>query len=45
MMVYLQGTRLAAVVEDATNGEVFEAPEEMGAAVMKFFQSALGKSK
>lgn len=40
-----QGTRLAAVIEQAQSGEVFDAPEEMGHKVMKFVQGFMGKGK
>jgi len=40
-----QGTRLGAVIEQARSGEVFEAPEEMGHTVMKFFQGVMGRGK
>ena len=34
-----QGVRLAAQVEHAKIGEVFEAPVEVGHTIMKFIQS------
>jgi len=40
-----KGTRLAAVIEQAQSGEVFDAPEEMGHTVMKFVQGFMGKGK
>lgn len=40
-----QGTRLGAAIEQAQSGEVFDAPEEMGHAVMKFVQGFMGKGK
>jgi len=36
---------LAAVIEQAQSGEVFDAPEEMGHTVMKFVQGFMGKGK
>jgi 2,4-dienoyl-CoA reductase (NADPH2) len=38
-----QGTRLAAVIEDAKPGEVFNAPEDTGHKVMKFIEGFVGK--
>lgn len=37
-----QGTRLAAAIEAAKGGEVFEAPVQTGHKIMKFIESALG---
>jgi hypothetical protein len=37
-----QGTRLAAVIEDAKTGEVFEAPVAQNYKIMKFVQSIIG---
>jgi len=38
-----QGTRLAAVVEDANTGDVFEAPIALIPRVMKFFTELMRK--
>ena len=38
-----QGTRLAAQIEDAKSGEVFNAPIETGHKVMKFMEKYLKK--
>ena len=40
-----QGTRLAAEIEDARTGEVYEAPIEMGHQVMKFVESIVSNKK
>ena len=37
-----QGTRLAAVVEDAKTGDVFEAPVAQNYKIMKFLQMMTG---
>lgn len=37
-----QGTRLAAVIEDAKTGDVFEAPVAQNYKIMKFVQSIVG---
>lgn len=38
-----QGTRLAAVVEDAKTGDVFEAPIGLQTKVMKYFNDMMKK--
>ena len=45
LLLLLQGTRLAAVIEQARSGDVFEAPVEMGHKVMKFVQGFMGGGK
>jgi 2,4-dienoyl-CoA reductase (NADPH2) len=40
-----QGTRLAAEIEDARTGEVYEAPIEMGHQMMKFVESVVYNKK
>jgi 2,4-dienoyl-CoA reductase (NADPH2) len=40
-----QGTRLAACIEEATAGQVFQAEEESGHALMKLAQRFMGKNK
>jgi hypothetical protein len=37
-----QGTRLAAVIEDAKTGDVFEAPVAQNYKIMKFVQGIIG---
>ena len=37
-----QGTRLAAVIEDAKTGEVFEAPVARNYKIMQFITSIVG---
>ena len=37
-----QGTRLAAVIEDARTGEVFEAPVAQNYKIMKFITGIIG---
>jgi hypothetical protein len=41
--VIFQGTRLAAVVERASSGDVFETPEEFGHVMMKLARSVIKK--
>ena len=45
MHTVLQGTRLAAEIEEARSGDVFRAPEEMGHVMMKYVQGMMGKNK
>jgi len=40
-----QGTRLAAVIEDAKTGDVFDAPVGLAPKLKKTFEDFIGKNK